>query len=248
MRYSESDILAHVRTVIDQNQQESEIDGIGLDHDTLELDDIIRQHTVTSAQQVLMSCPLRMISQDGVSELPKKTRIEVSEQSLDAGVTDGKDDAVVSDIFITANAKGKAIIQLPTDYLRLTLVEMDGWKQPVRVPTLDTSELRMMVNSDFKGIRPTNSRPCAVEGQNGGKPVLELYGADEGKKITQGQYVAMPAWTDGGINIPKTLHDAVIYQTAALTLQTIGSPQWQTMMAMAQQLSGVQQQEKSEKK
>ena len=131
---------------------------------------------------------------------------------------------------------------LPDDYLRLVIAEMEGWDCPVRVPTEDTGVARMVCGSRFRGVRPNNHRPCVIEGQHGGKPALFLYGADEGKGITQAQYLPVPKFnSEDKINLPEMLYDAIIYQTAAMTLQTLGSQLWATLAQMAERLSGIEE-------
>ena len=145
-------------------------------------------------------------------------------------------------INITSDSLNKAVMTLPDDYLRLVIAEMDGWDCPVRVPTEDTGVARMVCGSRFRGVRPNNHRPCVIEGQHGGKPALFLYGADEGKGITQAQYIPVPKFgSEDKINLPEMLYDAIIYQTAAMTLQTLGSQLWATLAQMAERLSGIEE-------
>ena len=37
------------------------------------------------------------------------------------------------------------------------------------------------------------------------------------------------------------LYDAIVYQTAAMTLQTLGSQLWATLAQMAERLSGIEE-------
>ena len=242
MKYDKERILQDVRTVIDQNQTESGIGGVATDADTLELDDIISKHITTAARHILLNCQLRMVSNDGVKDLPKTKKIEASIE----GETSNPGGVVVppieTSINITADSLNKAVMTLPDDYLRLVIAEMDGWDCPVRVPTEDTGVARMVCGSRFRGVRPNNHRPCVIEGQHEGKPALFLYGADEGKAITQAQYLPVPKFdSEDKINLPEMIYDAIIYQTAAMTLQTLGSQLWATMAQMAERLSGIEE-------
>ena len=242
MNYDKARILQDVRTVIDQNQTESGIGGVATDADTLELDDIISKHITTAARHILLNCQLRMVSNDGVKDLPKTKKIEASidgETSNTGGVVVPP---IETSINITADSLNKAVMTLPDDYLRLVIAEMEGWDCPVRVPTEDTGVARMVCGSRFRGVRPNNHRPCVIEGQHDGKPALFLYGADEGKCITQAQYIPVPKFdSEDKINLPEMLYDAIIYQTAAMTLQTLGSQLWATLAQMAERLSGIEE-------
>lgn len=263
MRYSKAQILQEVRTVIDQNQAEKGIDEIELDCDTLELDDIIERNITAGATRVLLTCPLRMISNDGVKDLPKTVSASASatpkvdtEKETDTGdssigsiggITGGVTD-VVTVLKIVADEDGLAIIPLPKDYLRLTLADMDGWEHPVREAILDTDELAKACKSRFKAIRPNKYRPCAVEGQKDGSPVLRLYGAEAGSEITQAQYLPTPSFdSDNTILLPSLAFDAIVYYIAALTLQTLGEKSWAELMQMSQIMCGYEQNEQKER-
>lgn len=242
MKYDKARILQDVRTVIDQNQTESGIAGVATDADTLELDDIISKHITTAARHILLNCQLRMVSNDGVKDLPKTQNIEASIEVETANPGGVVVPPIETSINITADSLNKAVMTLPDDYLRLVIAEMEGWDCPVRVPTEDTGVARMVCGSRFRGVRPNNHRPCVIEGQKDGKPALFLYGADEGKVITQAQYLPVPKFdSEDKINLPEMLYDAIIYQTAAMTLQTLGSQLWATMAQMAERLSGIEE-------
>ena len=242
MNYDKAGILQDVRTVIDQNQTESGIGGVATDADTLELDDIISKHITTAARHILLNCQLRMVSNDGVKDLPKTKKIEASIEGETANQVGVVVPPIETSINITADSLNKAVMTLPDDYLRLVIAEMDGWDCPVRVPTEDTGVARMVCGSRFRGVRPNNHRPCVIEGQQDGKPALFLYGADEGKAITQAQYLPVPKFdSEDKINLPEMLYEAIIYQTAAMTLQTLGSQLWATLAQMAERLSGIEE-------
>ena len=242
MKYDKARILQDVRTVIDQNQTESGIGGVATDADTLELDDIIYKHITTAARHILLNCQLRMVSNDGVKDLPKTKKIEASVEGETANPGGVVVPPIETNINITADSLNKAVMILPDDYLRLVIAEMDGWDCPVRVPTEDTGVARMVCGSRFRGVRPNNHRPCVIEGQQDGKPALYLYGADEGKGITQAQYLPVPKFdSEDKINLPEMLYDAIVYQTAAMALQTLGSQLWATLAQMAERLSGIEE-------
>ena len=227
MKYDKARILQDVRTVIDQNQTESGIGGVATDADTLELDDIISKHITTAARHILLNCQLRMVSNDGVKDLPKTKKIEASVEGETANPGGVVVPPIETNINITADSLNKAVMTLPDDYLRLVIAEMDGWDCPVRVPTEDTGVAR---------------RPCVIEGQQDGKPALFLYGADEGKGITQAQYLPVPKFdSEDKINLPEMLYDAIVYQTASMALQTLGSQLWATLAQMAERLSGIEE-------
>lgn len=260
MRYSKAQILQEVRTVIDQNQTENAIDGVELDCDTLELDDIIERNITIGATRVLLTCPLRMISNDGVKDLPKTVSVSASPK-VDAENGTGAGDGSVGSIGdttggitdatalkIVADENGLAIIPLPKDYLRLTLADMDGWEHPVREAVTDTSDLAKTCKSRFKAIRPNKYRPCVVEGQKDGGPVLNLYGAEAGGEITQAQYLPAPSFeSDNTILFPSLAFDAIVYYIAALTLQTLGEKSWAELMQMSQIMCRFEQNEQKER-
>lgn len=261
MRYTKAQIMQEVRTVIDQNQTESGIDGVELDCDTLELDDIIERNITTAATRVLLTCPLRMVSNDGVKNLPKtkniSAKVDEEDKDTDAGggsigsvgeVIGGITD-ITTTIKIVANENGLATIPLPADYLRLTLADMEGWGHPVREAVADTDDLAKTCESRFKAIRPNKYRPCVVEGQVDGSPTLKLYGAEAGSEITQAQYIPTPSFeSDNTINLPSLVFDTIVYYTAALTLQTLGEKSWTELMQVSQIMLGLGQTEEKERR
>lgn len=264
MKYSKSQILQDVRTVIDQNQTESGIASVELDCDTLELNDIIEKNIITAATQVLRVCPLKMISNDGVKDLPKtKTLTAEINPDIDYSTGDNSSsgsvvggeviggivDIPTTTIKIVADKNGLATMPLPKNYLRLTLVDMESWTHPVREAFLDTDEIAKTCSSKFKAIRPNKYRPCVIESQGGGTPTLKLYGADEGSEITQAQYIPIPSFdTDNTILLPSLVFDAIVYYDAALTLQTLGEKSWSELMQVSQMLFGYEPKQQQEER
>ena len=216
MNYAVADILKDVRITLDQNQVES---ILAADDDTLELDDIIRKKITEAAMRILREAPLRMI--DGTIALPEPVTIE-----------DADDEAQVSI---------RSVIRLPDDYLRLAIVRMSDWKTPLRVAILDTSDIYQTVTSEFDGIRPNEYRPLAVETEDVDGPILELWGSGDAEAtLEQGRYIGQPRVRDGVINFPKLLYPALVNMTAALTAQAYKDNAAQSLMQLAVEYMGIQ--------
>lgn len=216
MNYAVADILKDVRITLDQNQVES---ILAADDDTLELDDIIRKKITEAAMRILREAPLRMI--DGTIALPEPVTIE-----------DADDEAQVSI---------RSVIRLPDDYLRLAIVRMSDWKTPLRVAILDTSDIYQTVTSEFDGIRPNEYRPLAVETEDVDGPILELWGSGDAEAtLEQGRYIGQPRVRDGVLNFPKLLYPAIVNMTAALTAQAYKDNAAQSLMQLAVEYMGIQ--------
>lgn len=216
MNYAVADIIKDVRITLDQNQVES---ILAADDDTLELDDIIRKKITEAAMRILREAPLRMI--DGTVALPEPVTIE-----------DADDEAQVSI---------RAVIRLPDDYLRLAIVRMSDWKTPLRVAVLDTSDIYQTVTSEFDGIRPNEYRPLAVETEDVDGPILELWGSGDAEAtLEQGRYIGQPRVRDGVLNFPKLLYPALVNMAAALTAQAYKDNAAQSLMQLAVEYMGIQ--------
>lgn len=216
MNYAVADILKDVRITLDQNQVES---ILAADDDTLELDDIIRKKITEAAMRILREAPLRMI--DGTIALPEPVTIE-----------DADDEAQVPI---------RSVIRLPDDYLRLAIVRMSDWKTPLRVAVLDTSDIYQTVTSEFDGIRPNEYRPLAVETEDADGPILELWGSGDAEAtLEQGRYIGQPRVRDGVLNFPKLLYPALVNMAAALTAQAYKDNAAQSLMQLAVEYMGIQ--------
>ena len=216
MNYAVADILKDVRITLDQNQVES---ILAADDDTLELDDIIRKKITEAAMRILREAPLRMI--DGTIALPEPVTIEDADNEAQVSI--------------------RSVIRLPDDYLRLAIVRMSDWKTPLRVAILDTSDIYQTVTSEFDGIRPNEYRPLAVETEDVDGPILELWGSGDAEAtLEQGRYIGQPRVRDGVINFPKLLYPALVNMTAALTAQAYKDNAAQSLMQLAVEYMGIQ--------
>lgn len=217
MNYTVADIVKDVRITLDQNQVES---ILAADDNTLELDDIIRNKITEAAMRILREAPLRMI--DGTIALPEPVTVE-DEESSDTQVP------------------VKSVIRLPDDYLRLAVVRMSDWKTPLRVAVLDTSDIYQTVTSEFDGIRPNEYRPLAVETEDADGPILELWGSSDSEAtLQQGRYIGQPRVRDGVLNFPNLLYPALVNMTAALAAQAYKDNAAQSLMQLAVEYMGVQ--------
>lgn len=265
MKIERDRLVADVRLVLNQNQVEDEVDGIGLDHDTLELDDLISAQLLVGARYLLLNCPLRMVAGGGVKDMLAQSVATDKAPMVpddfaepgDVEINPGEfvpDDSYVPPHFgggglspslpvvnaSYADKDGRFVALLPDDYLRLTLAKMADWKVPVRIASLDTDELRRIVNSKWTGVRPNVNRPVAIEEQNSdGAPVIALYGSGPMAKVEQLQYLPIPAWEDDALDLPEMMRDAVTYYTAGLVAQLLLMPQAGTLMGMGVTLSGI---------
>ena len=216
MNYAVADILKDVRITLDQNQVES---ILAADDDTLELDDIIRKKITEAAMRILREAPLRMI--DGTIALPEPVTIEDADNEAQVSI--------------------RSVIRLPDDYLRLAIVRMSDWKTPLRVAILDTSDIYQTVTSEFDGIRPNEYRPLAVETEDVDGPILELWGSGDAEAtLEQGRYIGQPRVRDGVLNFPKLLYPAIVNMTAALTAQAYKDNAAQSLMQLAVEYMGIQ--------
>lgn len=107
-------------------------------------------------------------------------------------------------------------VELPSDYVSLVLLSIDGWKQPSFETLSSESPMAMLQNSSC--TRAGNCRPVCVDGfADDGKRVLWLYplpaGVEKVKSfVYEAQYDALAGLHDGD----ACMTDAVAYECAAL--------------------------------
>ena len=120
----------------------------------------------------------------------------------------------------------KGVLELPPDFMRLVIFQLNTWSRPVTKAISDTSPEYFMQGSKYDGIRGGVDKPvCAISSGSEGK-VLEIFSAskDSGDGTpSKASYLPIPTIeTTTGIKpvdvikICAKLVQPAIYQTAAL--------------------------------
>lgn len=213
MTYDANDLIEEIRVALDQNNT-SEALLSEEDIDTLTLDEIIRSKIADAARIVESNAPHRL---------------------LDSGKPFG-----ASIGWPVAVGKGRGVIKLPDDFMRLVCFQMSDWERPVLEATEEGSVVADMQHSRYAGIRGNPQRPVAVVAHYSTGLHLEFYSCKSGEnvKLTRARYLAYPRiGVSNQIEICEKLKRAVVYYAAYMTALSIGATaQAETLKATAQEL------------
>jgi len=196
MQKTVEEIVQSVRIVLDENSVN--IAFIESDTDTLDLNDIIKQHISAAVRSIVLDAPSTLL--DGGTDLSAQTLYWENEVGI-----------------------GMGYIILPDDFLRLVIFQMSDWKRPVTKEIKDTDAQYFMQKSKYLGIRGGISKPvCALTTSKSSK-IMEFYSCIGGEtvEIEKARYIPIPDITAETIEIPTRLVDACILTIAGLTCVSI---------------------------
>lgn len=189
--YSLGHISKDVRVVLDQNQVNEPLVGIG-DIETLALDDIIKSKVEEAVRRVHQEAPATLL--DGA-------------YNFGESLYWGED--------------GAGWVLLPDDFMRLVAFQMSDWSRPVYNPIgLDTPKYAMQ-SSRFGGVRGTAQKPvCAIAPYAEGK-ALEFYSCkSEDAEVKRATYLPNPMLRveddEQYIEICEKCYRSVVYMVGAL--------------------------------
>jgi hypothetical protein len=194
MIYQLLKVVRDVRVALDENVSSEALMATG-DVDTLSLGELIASKVLEAVRRVETAAPVHL---------------------LDSGHNFG--DAVCW------CGDGSGRVQLPGDFMRLIVFEMDDWSKAVySAISADSAEYDRQ-RSRYKSLRGSAERPvCAIVSRAEGK-VLEFYSCkSEDATVSQAVYLPYPTIDcDGGVEICELCYRAVVYMAGALTLLSLG--------------------------
>lgn len=77
---------------------------------------------------------------------------------------------------LTADSEGRVVLTLPSDFLMLLTMRLEGWERPVREVLSPTNWLYRLQAARWTGLRGTPQRPLAFfTSDDEGLPALELF-------------------------------------------------------------------------
>ena len=194
-------ILKDVRVVLDHNETQTSLRGLG--EDQLQLDDIIENQVRAGARLTVQMSP--------------RSYLDWTRYTNQYGMVGNYDSASVNMPYI---------ISMPEDYVRFGAVKMSGWKKAVSTYCSTSDEEYAMQQSEFAGVRATARKPVAViaEGSDGGRELL-LYPFASGDTLQYFDYCKQPKLEMLGSNkrldIQDTLYEPFIYITASLVAEVL---------------------------
>ncbi len=202
MVFKVRDIVRDVKVAIDQNAESGEL-AVLRDPETLELDELIGSKVEEAAGMVMAVAPVHV---------------------LDTALSDFSTEDLFWNAEVSPGATRSARVVLPDDFLRLVRFRMSDWERPVTEVITPEDPVYARQFSRFGGLRGCPQKPvCAVSRQSSGI-VMEIFSCrDDRAEVADALYVRIPRVDrDGGIDIPERCYRAMVYQTAALTLSSLG--------------------------
>lgn len=198
--YAVSDLVKEVKVILDRNQESAAL--VPTDSDTLSQGDIIRGVIVDAARIIEEKAPLHLLAGKNILNLVAPTF------------------ELVGDTYV-----GR--IALPSDFMRLLVVQMNDWDRPAKVISSEDDEYRLQF-CKYSGARGNPHKPIAALVQSSsGDLELELFASKSLQaKLKYGTYMIIPSISeDGNIEICERLKDAVVYMAAYLTCIALGDTQ-----------------------
>ena len=106
---------------------------------------------------------------------------------------------------LTTMEDGSVMLPLPTDFLRLFSLRLEGWSRPVTDFSLPASVAAVLQSGKCASLRGTSERPVAVLAATAEGRALRLYGKHaDPPHLAEGWYLPIPrAAPDGFIDIPE---------------------------------------------
>jgi hypothetical protein len=113
---------------------------------------------------------------------------------------------------------GTGYLNLPADFLRLVVFQMEGWNIGVFEVISDDDPLYAVQKSKFLGVRGGPNKPVCAITYNPGGQTLEYYSVRPGTAgyIKKARYLPVPLKEGTSIKICPKLKNAVYYYCAGL--------------------------------
>jgi hypothetical protein len=202
MIYDIRKITKDVRAVLDENRTDGAL-LLEEDSDTLTLDAAIKGRIVEGVRRVHQQAPLHLTE---------------SGHHFGDSIHQEKD--------------GFGWILLPDDFMRLLVLEMEGWRRAVYVAYTPASPQYQRQHSRFAGIRGTAERPVCVLTMRPEGKTLEVYpcsGPDS--TIRQALYLPEPRIDQyGGIDVCNPCYESAVYSIASLTAAIYGESELSALL------------------
>lgn len=191
MIYNIDEIKSAVRLSVNQNSTSNAFDLIA-DTETLNLDKLIEGKIEEAARLVTLGAPYNLLDE-------------------------GKDFAN-SVYWFSGRGYGGGFLELPEDFLRLSVFQMSDWSRPVFTPISEDSPEYAMQSSRFPGIRGCPQKPVAALVMHPVGLVLEFYSCSSGESaiVKKARYIPVPKIKEGNIELCEKLKPAIVLYTAGL--------------------------------
>lgn len=250
------DIQRDVRVAMDMNQTDTGLLGVE-DAETLELDEMIRAKVLDAVRLVHMSAPVEMLEGghkltnvvlSGGSATPVNPG-DLASGSLTEDVLYNTDAGAVGSTTTTKPKEtvkilhdgfstGCGLVELPSDFMRLVHFKFSSWAYGVTAPVEEGSAQHRMMSSPVASVRGTWDRPkLALVRRNSGM-YLQFSGCKKDDEYIQDSaYIPLPKFdSEGGVDVSERCYPAIVEQTAALVLATIGDARAATHAEIAKSL------------
>lgn len=202
--YDVSELVKAVQVVLDRNQESQSLLDEG-DIDTLLQQEIIRSKLTEAAKIIESEAPSHLI----------------------AGGTQ------IEDADIAWKAVGNTYVGdmlVPTDFMRLVSLQMKDWGRPGKLISEDDAEYQWQ-SSRWSGVRGCPEKPIVAAVQYADGLHLELYSClSKDTSIKRFVYLPLPSVEDGELKLCEKLKDAIVYEAAFLTCQSLGDANTAQMM------------------
>lgn len=223
-----SDIIAAVRWCYDEEQMNSADFGNASSNDNTLMDNIIRSKIGDAVRWLCVYAPAELLG--GSDE------VNGNDQPIPTGILVDVDSPTV----VAIGATGGGSITLPSDFLRLVRVRVDGWHRAVMTPLSEDSEEYLQLY-DSNGAAATIDRPQAALIERSTKK-LEVW--PKGSGSTSYTYVASTSGAEimgtgsqsdevVGYALPPRARTAFIYYLAFLVLSAYEDSRAARMLEIA---------------
>lgn len=175
------------------------------DIDTLELDELIESKLCEAADIVRLTAPLDRVEPNSFRFLGR----ELGEEEIDEA--------------------GRGILELPDDFLRLIVFQLDSWRRPV-YEFVGVEDPRYQLQwSRWSGVRGTNEKPvvAVTSGSHGGTQLsVEFFCGKAGDKVIRGSYLKRAAITEDSLgrylSLDERCYKDVVNKAAELVTMSLG--------------------------
>ena len=198
------ELIRDVRITLDMNSRDQALLEDG-DIDTLELDELIESKLCEATDLVRLEAPIELLDP---LELPGIQGKELSAEDIDE--------------------EGRGTLELPDDFLRLIVFQLDSWRRPV-YDFIGAEDPRYGLQwSRWSGVRGTKEKPvvAVTPGRGGTRLSIEFFCGEEGDKVIKGSYMNRAAFTGEGegkvLILDERCRRDVVNKTAELVTISLG--------------------------
>ena len=191
--YAVADLVREVKIVLDENRTTTSLVEEG-DEDALTLNEIISAQLPIAAQIVETEAPLYMLG---------------GGEALATSISWG----------VGSVGKGRGMVVLPDNFLRLVCFQMSDWERPVTEVIDGNSPKYAQQFSRHKGLRGSPQSPVAAIINTPAGLTLEFFSCEQGESISvlRARYVPRPIITEKHeIKLCEKLKRSIVYYTAHL--------------------------------